>query len=72
MTAPTAAAPAAPATAYDQVADLRAAVDVHEKAILEHALARNRFNQRQTAKALNLSYDQLRHAMKKHGLSERN
>lgn len=67
------AAPALPAqtTAYDQVTDLRAAVDAHEKAILEQALARNRFNQRQTAKALNLSYDQLRHAMKKHGLSER-
>jgi psp operon transcriptional activator len=62
---------AAPSTAYDQVTDLRRAVDGHEKAILENALARNRYNQRQTAKALNLSYDQLRHAMKKHGLSER-
>ncbi|HCF25518.1 MULTISPECIES: phage shock protein operon transcriptional activator [unclassified Novosphingobium] len=68
---PAAAAPAAPTTAYDQVTDLRSAVDAHERAILEQALARNRFNQRQTAKALNLSYDQLRHAMKKHGLSER-
>ncbi len=56
----------------DQVSDLRRAVDAHEKAILEQALARHRFNQRQTAKALGLSYDQLRHAMKKHGLSERN
>jgi len=46
-------------------------VDAHEKAILENALARNRFNQRQTAKALGLTYDQLRHCMKKHGLSER-
>jgi psp operon transcriptional activator len=70
--APIAAAPAASTTAYDQVSDLRSAVDAHEKAILEQALARHRFNQRQTAKALNLSYDQLRHAMKKHGLSERN
>ena len=66
-------APAAPAAqtaaALDTVKDLRAAVDAHEKAILEAALARQRFNQRQTAKALSLSYDQLRHAMKKHGLS---
>lgn len=55
----------------DSIDDLRAAVDAHEKAILEQALGRNRYNQRQTAKALNLSYDQLRHAMKKHGLLER-
>lgn len=55
----------------DSIDDLRAAVDAHEKAILEQALGRNRYNQRQTAKALNLSYDQLRHAMKKHGLMER-
>ncbi len=58
-----------PATAYDQVTDLRSAVDAHEKAIVENALARHRFNQRQTAKALGLTYDQLRHCMKKHGLS---
>lgn len=62
--------PAAP-RALDQITDLRSAVDAHEKAILENALARNRFNQRQTAKALGLTYDQLRHCMKKHGLSER-
>ncbi len=61
----------APAPSLDQVSDLKEAVDAHEKAILETALGRNRYNQRQTAKALNLSYDQLRHAMKKHGLSER-
>ena len=66
-------APAAPPTQaqLDSIDDLRAAVDAHEKAILEQALGRNRYNQRQTAKALNLSYDQLRHAMKKHGLMER-
>jgi psp operon transcriptional activator len=60
-----------PSGQLDAVTDLRAAVDAHEKAILEQALARHRYNQRQTAKALNLSYDQLRHAMKKHGLMER-
>ncbi|MFM5922917.1 MAG: phage shock protein operon transcriptional activator [Novosphingobium sp.] len=63
--------PPAPSTSLDRVEDLKAAVDAHEKAILEAALARHRYNQRQTAKALGLSYDQLRHAMKKHGLSER-
>lgn len=56
---------------FDSVSDLRLAVDAHEKAILEHALGRNRYNQRQTAKALGLSYDQLRHCMKKHGLMDR-
>ena len=67
-----AAAPAlpAPSMVLDQVSDLRQAVDAHERAILENALARHRYNQRQTAKALGLSYDQLRHAMKKHGLNE--
>ncbi len=61
----------APATLLDQVTDLRSAVDAHEKAIVESALARHRFNQRQTAKALGLTYDQLRHCLKKHGLSDR-
>jgi len=72
-----AVAPASPAAArpavadYDSVSDLRAAVDAHERAILEHHLGRNRWNQRQTAKALGLTYDQLRHCIRKHGLSER-
>ena len=56
---------------HDSVSDLRAAVDAHERSIVEHALGKHRYNQRQTAKALGLSYDQLRHCMKKHGLGER-
>jgi psp operon transcriptional activator len=56
---------------FDAVEDLRSAVDAHEKAILEHHLGRNRYNQRQTAKALGLTYDQLRHCLRKHGLLER-
>lgn len=64
-------APAIPATDFDAVTDLRSAVDAHERAILEHHLGRNRYNQRQTAKALGLTYDQLRHCLKKHGLLER-
>jgi psp operon transcriptional activator len=67
--APAASAPA-PDT-FDTVTDLRTAVDAHERAIIDHHLVRNRFNQRQTAKALGLSYDQLRHALRRHGLIDR-
>jgi psp operon transcriptional activator len=49
--------------------DLRATVDAYEKALVEAAFTRNRYNQRSTATALGLSYDQLRHCMKKHGIS---
>ena len=48
--------------------DFRASVDAFERALLEDALKRNRFNQRATAAALGLSYDQLRHALKRHKL----
>lgn len=51
-----------------EVADFRQATEAYEKAVLEQALAKNRYNQRQTAKSLNLSYDQLRHTLKKHEL----
>ena len=62
---------AAPArTDYDAVQDLRSAVEAHERAIVEHHLGRNRWNQRQTAKALGLTYDQLRHCIRKHGLAD--
>lgn len=50
--------------------DLRGAVADYERALLEDALNRNRFNQRATATALGLSYDQLRHALKRHKLTE--
>jgi len=68
-----AAAPAAGSARhdYETIDDLRGAVEAHERAILEHHLGRNRWNQRQTAKALGLSYDQLRHCLRKHGLGER-
>ena len=39
-----------------------------EKKLLLDALERNRHNQRATAKFVDLSYDQLRHALKKHEL----
>ena len=81
---PVAAAPRADAAAGDDppalkassapdlesVEDLRGAVEAHERAILLHALGKHRWNQRQTAKALGLSYDQLRHCIRKHGLTE--
>ena len=37
---------------------------------LSAAMERARFNQRMAADLLSLSYDQLRHAIKKHGLME--
>lgn len=55
-------------TNRSDVADLRQTVDDYERSLLEAALAKHRHNQRATAKALNLSYDQLRHALKRHGL----
>jgi psp operon transcriptional activator len=64
-----ASAPVAPPTSTN---DLRGAVNAYEKALLEDALARHRFNQRTTATALGLSYDQLRHAMKRHQLAVSN
>jgi len=48
--------------------DFRGAVSAYERALLEDALRRNRFNQRATASSLGLSYDQLRHALKRHKL----
>jgi psp operon transcriptional activator len=48
--------------------DFRSAVSAYERALLEDGLARNRYNQRATAAALGLSYDQLRHALKRHKL----
>jgi psp operon transcriptional activator len=51
------------------VTDLKAAVDGYERQLLQAALERHRFNQKATAEALGLSYDQIRHALKKHGLN---
>lgn len=49
-------------------ADFRLAVSEFEKAILTAALEKCRWNQRAAASALQLSYDQLRHALKRHQL----
>ncbi len=69
LPAPVAARPALPAQL--DCDDFRAAVLSHEKALLESALKRCRFNQRATALALKLSYDQLRHALRRHDLLDR-
>jgi psp operon transcriptional activator len=52
----------------DQTSDFRLAVAEYEKAILAAALEKCRWNQRAAAAALSLTYDQLRHAMRRHEL----
>jgi psp operon transcriptional activator len=49
-------------------ADFKSRVNRFERELLSRALAENRFNQRSTAESLGLSYDQLRHALKRHEL----
>ena len=63
-------APAAPPALIDHagVADLRLAVAQYERDILAAALDKCRHNQRATATALALTYDQLRHALKRHNM----
>jgi psp operon transcriptional activator len=60
----------APTTTVVSTDDFRGAVAAYERQLLEDALQRNRFNQRATAVALGLSYDQLRHALKRHKLQD--
>lgn len=59
---------ALPSPVLTNVSDLRAAVQDYERNILIAALERCRHNQRKTATALALTYDQLRHALKRHGM----
>ena len=51
--------------------DFRAAVEAHERGLLVAALQKCRHNQRATALALKLTYDQLRHALRRHDLLEK-
>ncbi|WP_174292317.1 phage shock protein operon transcriptional activator [Sphingomonas bacterium] len=48
--------------------DFKSRVATFERELLAGALAEHRFNQRTTAEALGLSYDQLRHALRRHDL----
>ena len=72
--------PAEPARAAEPVADaaiaaceagpsdFKSRVAAFERRLLNTTLAERRYNQRATADALGLSYDQLRHALRKHDL----
>jgi psp operon transcriptional activator len=64
------AAPPEPASApaADRPPDFRAAVAHFERQLLTGALVVCRHNQRAAASRLGLSYDQLRHQLRKHGL----
>jgi len=68
---PSAPAPAAPPAATDAPADFPSRIRHYEESLLREALAACRFNQRRTAEQLSLSYDQLRHYLKKHGIAAR-
>lgn len=48
--------------------DFKSRVARFERELLARSLAEHRFNQRHTAEALGLSYDQLRHALRRHDL----
>lgn len=70
-----AAAPAAapversePVASFDGGTDFKTRVNAFERQLLSRALAEHRYNQRSTAEALGLTYDQLRHALKRHEL----
>ena len=48
--------------------DFKSRVALFERDLLARSLAEHRFNQRATAEALGLTYDQLRHALRRHDL----
>ena len=68
---PVAEVPAPVAQDAPDCDDLRAMCHAYERQLLEAALARCRYNQRATALALKLTYDQLRHALRRHDLLDR-
>lgn len=53
---------------HDGPTDFKSRVARFERELLARSLAEHRFNQRATAEALGLSYDQLRHALRRHDL----
>ena len=74
---PSVRSPEASATAHPPVQPvlspgqgLRESVEAYERRLLVEALDRHRWNQRRVAGAIGLTYDQLRHCMKKHRLSD--
>lgn len=65
---PAPASPSPGAFDGDGPSDFKSRVNRFERELLSRALAEHRFNQRSTAEALGLSYDQLRHALRRHDL----
>jgi len=63
---PEAAEPAA--APIPEPGNFRDTVSAFERDLLERALTHHRHNQRATAAALELTYDQLRHCLRKHGM----
>jgi len=59
---------ALPSLPDDGARDFKTRVNRFERELLARALAEHRFNQRSTAEGLGLTYDQLRHALKRHDL----
>ncbi|AJP71961.1 phage shock protein operon transcriptional activator [Sphingomonas hengshuiensis] len=59
---------AVPAAVFEGAGDFKTRVARFERELLSRALAEHRYNQRSTAEALGLTYDQLRHALKRHEL----
>ncbi|WP_419808680.1 phage shock protein operon transcriptional activator [Sphingomonas sp.] len=51
-----------------ETADFKTSVATHERHLLTRALAESRYNQRHAAQALGLTYDQFRHALRRHDL----
>ena len=66
-----AAPPPLPAAETAAPGDFLGRVAAYEQRLLSEALTANHFNQRRTAAALGLTYDQLRHHLKKHALNAR-
>ncbi|HLI11081.1 MAG TPA: phage shock protein operon transcriptional activator [Alphaproteobacteria bacterium] len=75
--APEAPAPEFPAPRQEKSAeppaagDFLARVERYEQALLREALAASRFSQKRAAERLGLSYHQLRHYLRKHGIAGR-
>ena len=60
-------APSAPAP-EPEPGDFKGSVARHERQLLTRALAASRYNQRAAAQSLGLTYDQFRHALRRHDL----
>ncbi|HUN51413.1 MAG TPA: helix-turn-helix domain-containing protein, partial [Candidatus Sulfotelmatobacter sp.] len=63
------AAPAEAATTAEAAGGLQERVRRFEAELIQQALVADRFNQRRAARRLGLTYDQLRHYLRKHGIA---